>query len=552
MKTGRFITDYFESTARNNQNPAIRWGHGNTLSWEELYVRVQRLAHYLLNERSLRQGECVVIGLERSPEFLVAAYAVLLAGGVYFPVDPKTPVARLASMLVTAQCRIAFCNINQKNLFTQAHTELELLSREQLEEITTLPCSENECHSTPQINAPQLQATDPAYLIFTSGTTGTPKGVLVNHGAFINRLEWHQLHSEMTDSDIILQRTALTFDVSLWELFLPALNGASNYLLQSGLESFPRAIVAALASEKITVVHFVPSLLKPVLQELQENHVDLTSPLPALRRVYVSGESLLASLVTQFHNMFNSHDLSTNGFLINCVLTNLYGPTEAAIDVSFYDCLKYDCLEYDCMETSSNLVPIGQVLTGCKLYIVDPDNLALKADSEKGEIAIGGICLAEGYYNRQDLTDKVFVFHPELQERIYLTGDLGWYEKETGFFCQGRKDTQVKLRGLRIELGEIEHHLLNYASITEAVACVVEDDEQEQWLVAAIVAGQEELNPQDIRQFLSAQIPAYMLPARYWQAPYLPRSSSGKLDRKVIAQNMRDLFFNQNDGLHHE
>ncbi|MBI6547458.1 amino acid adenylation domain-containing protein [Xenorhabdus lircayensis] len=543
MKTSRFITDYFESTARDNQHPAIRWGKGSTLSWGVLYARAQRLAHYLINDRNVRQGDCVAIGFERSPEFLVAAYAVLLAGGVYFPVDTKTPVARLASMFTTAQCRIAFCNAVQVNLFTQAHDELELICRERLEEISTSSHLENACHnmpqlSAPQLNVPQLRATDPAYLIFTSGTTGTPKGVLVNHGAFINRLEWHQAHSEMTDSDIILQRTALTFDVSLWELFLPALNGASHYLLQPGLESFPRGIVAALVNENITVVHFVPSLLKPVLQELQDSHIAPNPLLPALRRLYVSGESLLASLVAQFQNLFASR----------CLLTNLYGPTEAAIDVSFYDCVSF----YDRMETSSSLVPIGQALTGCQLYIVDPENLALKADSEKGEIAIGGHCLAEGYYNRQDLTDQVFVFHPELQERVYLTGDLGWYEKERGFFCQGRKDTQIKLRGLRLELGEIEHHLLNYPVITEAVVCVVEDDEQEQWLVAAIVAGEEELNQQDIRQFLSVQVPAYMLPMRYWQAQRLPRSSSGKLDRKVIAKNMRDLFFNQSGSSSHE
>ncbi len=336
----------------------------------------------------------------------------------------------------------------------------------------------------------------------------------------------------------------------MWELFLPALNGASNYLLQPGLESFPRGIVAALVDENITVVHFVPSLLKPVLQELQEqlqeqapqtNHAESQSPLPALRKVYVSGESLLASLVTQFQDMFTSH----------CLLTNLYGPTEAAIDVSFYDCIFNDDMSEAGMETSSAHIPIGQPLTGCRMYIVDPENLTLKIASQTGEIAIGGICLAEGYYNRPDLTDKAFIFHPELQERIYLTGDLGWYEEGNGFFCQGRKDTQVKLRGLRIELGEIEHHLLNYPEITEAVVCVVEDSEQQQWLVAAIVAGQEELQQQDIRQYLSTQMPAYMLPMRYWQAQQLPRSSSGKLDRKVIAQNLRDLFFGQSGGSSH-
>ncbi|WP_207627211.1 MULTISPECIES: amino acid adenylation domain-containing protein [Photorhabdus] len=517
METGQLITDYFESTAKDNQNPAIRWGKGNSLSWSELYERAQRLAHYLVNERGVCQGDCVAIGLERSPEFLVAAYAVLLAGGVYFPVDVKTPVARLASMFATARCRIAFCNVTQESLFIEANAELELIRRERLTEISTFQRLENAGKKVPQ-----LRAADPAYLIFTSGTTGTPKGVLVNHSAFINRLEWHQTHSEMTDSDTILQRTALTFDVSLWELFLPALNGASHYLLQPGLESFPRGIVAALENENVTVVHFVPSLLKPVLQELQEGNVD-TLLLPALRKVYVSGEPLSASLVDQFQKVFASR----------CLLTNLYGPTEAAIDVSFYDCV----------ETLPGVIPIGQALTGCQLYVLDQDSLALKADSEEGEIAIGGICLAEGYYNQKDLTDKAFIFHPELQQRIYLTGDLGWYEEGRGFFCQGRKDTQVKLRGLRIELGEIEHHLLNYPSITEAVVCMVEDEEQEQWLVAAIAVGEEVFDPQDIRQFLSAQVPAYMLPTRYWQTRSLPRSSSGKLDRKAIARNMRDLFF---------
>ncbi|BET96834.1 amino acid adenylation domain-containing protein [Xenorhabdus taiwanensis] len=535
MKTGRFITDYFASIARDNPNPAIRWGKGNTLSWEVLSLRAKRLAHHLIYKRELRRGECVAIGLERSPEFLVAAYAVLLAGGIYFPVDAKTPVTRLSSMFATACCRLAFCANDKVSLFSQIGDELALIQHDQLEEITTQLSSDS------PLNLPQLQATDPAYLIFTSGTTGTPKGVLVNHGAFINRLEWHQRHSELVDTDIILQRTALTFDVSLWELFLPALSGASHYLLQPGLESYPRAIVAALTGENITVVHFVPSLLKPVLQELKNNDMpdglESDPPLASLRQVYVSGESLPASLVTQFYEIF----------IARCRLTNLYGPTEAAIDVSFYDC----------EATPPNLIPIGQTLTGCQLYIVDPDTLALKAESETGEIAIGGVCLAEGYCSRQDLTDRVFMFHPELQQRIYLTGDLGWYVQERGFFCQGRKDTQVKLRGLRIELGEIEHHLLNYPAITEAVACVVEDDEQEQWLVAAIVAGQEELEPQAIRQFLAAQVPAYMLPARYWQTGQLPRSSSGKLDRKVIAQSIRTRFFTpsggtQNGDVHHE
>ncbi|WP_047237356.1 amino acid adenylation domain-containing protein [Chromobacterium subtsugae] len=518
MKSSRLITDFFESTAKGNPDPAIRWGKGRSLSWNELYARSQRLARHLLDQRGLRRGDCVAIGLERGPDFLTAAYAVLLAGGVYFPIDAKTPPARMASMFATAQCRLAFCGEAQADAFARAAPGLALIRGDALEGIF-------QADPDPQAGlsdgAPRLEASDPAYLIFTSGSTGAPKGVLVNHGALINRLQWHQEHSAATAADIILQRTALTFDVSLWELFLPALNGASLYLLQPGLESFPRGIVAALESEKITLVHFVPSLLKPVLRELQYDG----SALPALRKVYVSGESLQASLVEQFQQAFGSR----------CLLTNLYGPTEAAIDVSFYDCA----------EPAPDVVPIGAALTGCRLHIVDPDTLALKGNLEVGEIAISGICLADGYRNRPDLTDKAFVFHPQLRERVYLTGDLGWCEGGERFFCQGRKDTQVKLRGLRIELGEIEHHLLNHPAITEAVACVVEDADAEQWLVAAIVAGAEALDPQDLRRFLAAQTPAYMLPARYWQAGGLPRNSSGKLDRKAIAAAMRERFFSE-------
>ncbi|QDQ28735.1 amino acid adenylation domain-containing protein [Chitinimonas arctica] len=507
------ITETFERMARNNPAPAIRWGKGEVLAWQTLHAKARLLARHLVHERDLKPGECVAIAMDRCPEFVIAAYAVLLAGGVYFPLDAKAPPARMASMLATARCRLAFCAETQVPGLLKAAPGLELILREQFGEIEFLPADKL---SEP---LPILAPTDPAYLIFTSGSTGTPKGVLVNHGALINRLVWHQDHSGMQASDTILQRTALTFDVSLWEVFLPALNGGSHYLLQPGLESFPRGIAAALEDAAINIVHFVPSLLKPVLQELQDT---ASEALAGLRQVYVSGEQLPPSLVDQFQQQFGSR----------CRLTNLYGPTEAAIDVSFYDCI----------EPAPLSVPIGQPLTGCELYIVDPDTLALKGAGERGEIAIGGICLAEGYYQRPDLTAKAFLVHPELGERIYLTGDLGWYEADRGFFCQGRKDTQVKLRGLRIELGEIEHHLLSHPAISEAVVCVIEDTAAEQWLVAAIVAD-EPLDPQLLRQFLAMQMPTYMLPARYWQAGQLPRSSSGKLDRKAIAAGMRSQFF---------
>ncbi len=512
------LTEYLVALASKSTQPAIRWGHNQEMTWAELYRQASSLAQHLIDHGALVKGECVAVGFERSAEFIVASYAVLLAGGVYCPIDPKQPPGRLQAMLKTANCRIGFGDQLLRQVVADKCVDLQLIDTQQVNQIT-----DNKNIEAISAKRTKILPEDGAYLIFTSGTTGQPKGVLVNHGALINRLEWHKTHSELTAKDIILQRTAVTFDVSLWELFLPALVGASHYLLQPGFEFFPKALIATLQESRASVVHFVPSLLKPILQELQAGGMTADA-LPQLRQVYVSGEAWLPSLVTQYHQFFGSR----------CRLTNLYGPTEAAIDVTFFDCTEPDI----------NTVPIGHPLQHCELNVVDPLTMAVKSPGEVGELAISGVCLAEGYLQQQEMTNKVFIEHVGLKKRIYLTGDLGWQDANTGlFYWQSRKDTQIKLNGLRIELGEIEHHLLSLAPVKEAVVVVVQDPDQQQWLVAALQGNLSNHNQGDIRKALSDKIPSYMMPARFWMAEALPRTSSGKHDRKMIAENVRSMFF---------
>ncbi|MET0549623.1 MAG: amino acid adenylation domain-containing protein [Xanthomonas sp.] len=513
----RLLPEYFHHAIASDA-PAIRWGTGQTMSWAALGAAAYDLARRLCEDHGVSRGDRVAVCMLRDPSTLVVIYAVMLAGAVYFPVDPTTPAARLTAMMEVAECRVAFAQSAHAERIARTRTDLRVFDAAEI--VLSQPHGGRGTHRLPT-TAASIRGDDPAYLIFTSGSTGTPKGVLVNHAALANRLQWHQSHSRMRQDDVILQRTALTFDVSLWELFLPALSGGSLYLLRPGLEAFPRGIVHALAAGGVSIVHFVPSLLKPVLEELlQDPRGDAAAP--RLRQVYVSGEALPASLVQRFGQVLGAR----------ASLCNLYGPTEAAIDVTYFDC--------DAPVEAA--VPIGWPLPGCQLHIVHAQTRAPCADGEVGEISLGGICLAEGYLNRPELTSEVFVQHPQLG-RIYLTGDLGWRSQEGLFFFDGRKDAQVKLRGLRVELGEIEHHLLQQPQVTAAAACVLVDADGEQWLVAAVAGVPIDFDARQVRERLAEHLPAYMLPARLMAFEQLPRSSSGKLDRRAIAAALEANLF---------
>jgi amino acid adenylation domain-containing protein len=478
---------------------------GEALTYGELDAAADRLAHRL---REAGAGPEVVVGvcLERSLGLMVALLAVLKAGGAYLPLDPALPAARLrgmvddaaAPLIVTAECLAA-------PFAAEAAGRLIFLDQLDREAAVRRPVS-----GTGPDHA--------AYVIFTSGSTGRPKGVVNVHRAIRNRLLWMQEAYGLTADDRILQKTPFGFDVSVWELFWPLLTGARLVMARPGGHQDPAYLGRTIAAEGITTLHFVPSLLRVFLQQAPRQEA---AGRGALRRVIVSGEELPADLVQLFLERLPGVELH-----------NLYGPTEAAVDVTAWACGPGD----------RRTVPIGRPIANLEIHLVDRAHRQVPV-GVPGELCIGGAGLARGYAGRPELTAGSFVpdaWSGRSGDRLYRTGDLARRRPGGEIEFLGRIDGQVKIRGQRIEPGEIEAALLRHPAVREAVVAA-RQDRGEKRLVGYVVPAAEGLGEDarreliaELRGRLGGELPAAMLPAAFAVLDRLPRTASGKVDRKSL------------------
>ncbi|WBU62867.1 amino acid adenylation domain-containing protein [Paracoccus aerodenitrificans] len=449
------------------QADAVVDGAG-TLSYADLDRRSAALAAYLVKQGA--KGRVVAVMLDRSTDLVVGLLACLRAGAAYLPLDPEHPRARIDDIL------------------EQADPVAILTDRD-------LPCAFHPGHWPQAGAAPEGPAPgDAAYVIFTSGSTGKPKGVVIEHRAIVNRLIWMREHYGITARDRILQKTPATFDVSVWEFFLPLISGATLVMAPPEAHRDPAAIAALIREHRITAVHFVPSMLSVFLQSPASE--GLTIP-----RVFCSGEALPADLARRFHAR------------IGGALHNLYGPTEAAVDVSFF--------QPDA--GVSDPLPIGWPVWNTGLHVLDnlmrpvPPGLA-------GQLYLSGVQLARGYLGRPDLTAERFVMHDGT--RLYATGDLAMRREDGAVIFLGRMDHQVKLRGLRIELGEIETALREQPGV-EGAAVMLHDDRIVAWVAGSAAT-------EGLEAALTARLPSYMLPSAWVRLDALPVTANGKLDRKAL------------------
>ncbi|HVF59871.1 MAG TPA: amino acid adenylation domain-containing protein [Thermoanaerobaculia bacterium] len=465
---------------------------GQELTYRELAARVRGLA---LRLRALGVGPEVRVGIcvERSLELVVGLLGILEAGGAYVPLDPSYPRERLEFMLEDAEVPVLLIQERLRDRLPPCRAEIVDV------ELTGEPPS--------ALSGSAAFPDSPAYVIYTSGSTGRPKGAVITHRSIVNRLLWMQEAYGLTQADRVLQKTPLSFDVSVWELFWPLMTGACLVIARPGGHQDSTYLTGLIAAEDITTLHFVPSMLRVFLAA-----PDLAG-CGSLRRVVCSGEALPRDLAADFFER------------LGAPLYNLYGPTEAAVDVT----------AWTCEPALQGAVPIGRPVANVAIHLLDA-HLQQVPVGVPGELYIGGVQLARGYWRRPALTAERFVPDPHAAGgRLYRTGDLARYLPDGAIDFLGRIDHQVKIRGVRIELGEIEAALARHPDVAEAVIQVSGQGEDRR-LVAYVVARSGEPTLTDLRRFLSAILPEPMLPGAMVRLEALPLSPNGKIDRKALPE----------------
>ncbi len=469
------------------------------LTYRELNNRANQLAHYLQNV-GVQPETLVGICMERSIEMLVGILAIMKAGGAYLPLDPTYPKERLAFMLEDAQLSL---------LLVQPHLIHELPSH--VAKVVTIDADGAAFADYSQANpVSSVQLENIVYVIYTSGSTGKPKGAINTHQGLCNRLLWMQDTYQLTSSDAyggqsqrVLQKTPFSFDVSVWEFFWPLFTGATLVVAKPGGHQDASYLVELIAQQQITTLHFVPSMLQVFLEEPG------LEKCCSIKRVICSGEALPLELQQRFFERLNSE------------LHNLYGPTEAAIDVTAWCCQA---------NNNEKIVPIGRPIANTQIYILDKQFQPVPIGIP-GELYIGGVGLARGYWNRPELTNEKFISSPfQSKKRLYKTGDLARYRADGTIEFLGRIDHQVKLRGFRIELGEIETVIAQHCHVRETVVIANKNS-----LAAYVVPNQKTtFSINEVKHLVKEKLPEYMLPSAFVVLEALPLTPNGKVDRRAL------------------
>ena len=497
------VYELFEEQAERTPNNIAVVFEDKELTYKELNERANQLAR-VLREKGVKEETIVGIMVERSLEMIIGIMAILKAGGAYLPIDPNYPMSRINYMLDDSSANMLLTQNKFKNSFKYNGEVIDL--------------EDEFIYQGDSLNLKKVSnVNNLAYVIYTSGSTGKPKGVMIEHHSLVNRLKWMQKEYPINENDTILQKTTFTFDVSVWEMFWWAIQGAKVCFLEPEGEKDPQRILDTICKEKISIMHFVPSMLTHFLNFSDEKVGDIEK-LSTLRQVFVSGEELKLEQANRFNKLFNC----TNG----TKLANLYGPTEATIDVTFFNCSE---------KKNIFRVPIGKPIDNISLYIINKYK-DLQPIGVIGELCITGDGVARGYLNREELTKEKFVDNPFGEGKMYKTGDLARWLPDGNIEYLDRIDNQVKIKGYRIELEEIESKLLNCDDIKEASVIAKEDVVNKYKYLIGYVVSETKLNTIKIKESLSNELPDYMIPSYFIQLEKMPIKKNGKLDKKALPE----------------
>jgi amino acid adenylation domain-containing protein len=491
------IHHLFEEQVERTPDVTALSYEGEQVSYAELNARANRLAHYL---RAQGVGPEVLVGicLERSVELVVSLLAVLKAGGAYVPLDPSYPQQRLSYMLQDAGVSL---------LLTESHLvdwPLGYTGRVLYVDRAWEPGFQKRVALSRREALPD----NLAYVIYTSGSTGAPKGVQIKHRSVTNFLHSLHVQLEITDSDILLAVTSLSFDIAALELFLPLMVGAEIVLATREMASNGALLINTIERFDITIMQATPATWRLLVEAGWQSSRSL--------KKLCGGEALPPQLATGL--------LDVPG-----PLWNLYGPTETTIWSAVYHVRSTD--------NSGGPIPLGNPIANTQIYVLDK-YLHAVAIGVPGELYIGGEGLARGYFNLPGLTAERFIpspFSEKPGERLYRTGDLVCYQADGCIELLGRMDHQVKIRGFRIELGEIEFVLSSHQSVSACVAISREDSPGDARLIAYIIATTgTTTTSSELRSHVARNLPDYMVPSAFVILDELPLTPNGKLDRKAL------------------
>jgi len=475
-----------EQVARAPHAAALEFG-GKTLTYAELDSRSNQLAHYL---QSVGVGPDVIVGfcVERSLEMVVGLLGIWKAGGAYLPIDRQSPPERLAFMLDDARVAVLLTQQALEESLPTHWARVVSLDGD-AERIARCPMSSPSSAATPD---------NCAYVIFTSGSSGQPKGVVVSHRGLRNLAEAQRRGFGVEPHSRVLQFARLSFDASVSEIVMSLTAGATLCLTQPSW-SAARDLAQALKERRISTVTLPPSAL--AMLEGQE--------FPALQTLVVAGEACAA--------------MQAACWASRCRFINAYGPTETTV-----------CASFGQWDGADSVVSIGRALSNTQLYVLD-EVLEPVPAGVVGELYIGGIGLARGYSNRPGMTAECFIAHPFADgQRLYRTGDLVRYRADGSLVFVGRCDTQVKLRGYRVELGEVEAALLMQESVKQALVVLREDAPGEERLVGYVVSECSAPETSELRLKLRERLPDYMVPSAIVVLEALPLTPNGKVDRAAL------------------
>ncbi len=500
-----------------------------TLSYRDLDKKSSQLASLLIQE-GLTAGERVGLYLDKSPEAIVAIFGVLKAGSCYVPLDPIAPEQRLE--MIVDDCRPEWVITGKPKLPVIRGIATRLKSVKHLVVIDTARSEGRENSSDIQVFfqddlarasaaavevARQVDHRDLAYILYTSGSTGQPKGVMISHGAACAFIDWARNTFQIESSDVLSAHAPLHFDLSIFDIFAAVAAGATICLVPQGWSTFPKTIAEFIGKNGITTWYSVPTALVQLVM-----HGDLEQwDYPELKRILFAGEVFPSKYLRQLMQLLPEVDYF-----------NLYGPTETNV---------ITCYQVKEPPAAEEVVPIGTLCNDVTGYMVSEDG-TLSSRGEIGELYVKGPTLMDGYWGDDRKTSEALIEDPFEQKDtspVYKTGDLVHQDRNGMLIYHGRRDSMIKSRGYRIELGEIETVLNAHPNIKESIVAALPSEEFGTTVAAILVARSDtDLAEEDIYRFCKEKLPAYMIPEQIRFIDALPRTSTGKIDRQTVAESI--------------